>query len=207
MEDAKSPKLTVRELLTILADCDPDATVDLSLPAFIDENDKTIVNDPDAIAFQYSYTPAISVSFMTNAENSSKILDENNRIRPEVKPNHVTMTLSDDDVERLIASRKRAIERDDESDGMEPEPIVADADTVVVDVRLPRELHATIRSLLRDVNASHQVKDEQACTHGLLTVAGTLAMLAEDVGMVWTRPGSWEGSNMAQVLSSHGYNR
>ena len=33
MEATKRPKLTVRELLAILADCDPDATVDLSLPA------------------------------------------------------------------------------------------------------------------------------------------------------------------------------
>jgi hypothetical protein len=30
-------------------------------------------------------------------------------------------------------------------------------------------------------------------------------MLAEDLGMVLTRPGSWEGTNMAQVLTSHGY--
>ena len=62
------------------------------------------------------------------------------------------------------------------------------------------------RRLLHAVNASHQVKVEQACTHGLLTVAGALEMLAEDLGMVDTRPGSWEGSNMAQVLASHGYN-
>jgi len=39
-----------------------------------------------------------------------------------------------------------------------------------------------------------------------LTVAGALGMLAEDLGMVHSRPGSWEGSNMAQVVASHGYN-
>ncbi|MDR0577857.1 MAG: hypothetical protein LBI87_10075 [Candidatus Accumulibacter sp.] len=42
-------------------------------------------------------------------------------------------------------------------------------------------------------------------SHGPLTVASLLAMLAEDAGMVITRPGSWEGANMAQVFSSHGY--
>lgn len=30
-------------------------------------------------------------------------------------------------------------------------------------------------------------------------------MLAEDAGMIISRSGSWEGSNMATVLSSHGY--
>ncbi len=202
----KAAPLTVRALMAILADCNPDATVDLSMPAFIDENDKTIINDPDAVAFQYSYTPEVSAGYVTDKDNHAEILDENNRIRPNVKPNHVTIGLSEADTERLIAARKRAIEQGDDSDGMEPEPIIADPETVVVDVRVRRDVHTSIRTLLRSVNASHQVKSEQACTHGLLTVAGALEMLAEDLGMVETRPGSWEGSNMAQVLSSHGYN-
>jgi hypothetical protein len=42
-------------------------------------------------------------------------------------------------------------------------------------------------------------------THGQLTVAGLLAMLAEDAAMVISRPGCWEASNMHQVLASHGY--
>lgn len=42
-------------------------------------------------------------------------------------------------------------------------------------------------------------------THGPLTLSGLLAMLAEDAGMVITRPGCWEASNMHQVLASHGY--
>lgn len=46
---------------------------------------------------------------------------------------------------------------------------------------------------------------EGATTRGPLTVERLLVMLAEDVGMVISRPGSWEGSNMATVLSSHGY--
>lgn len=44
-----------------------------------------------------------------------------------------------------------------------------------------------------------------ATTHGPLTPVRLLAMLAEDAAMVISRPGSWEGSNMAQVFSSHGY--
>ena len=46
---------------------------------------------------------------------------------------------------------------------------------------------------------------EGATTHGPLTVERLLVMLADDAGMVISRPGSWEGSNMATVLSSHGY--
>lgn len=44
-----------------------------------------------------------------------------------------------------------------------------------------------------------------ATTHGPLTPAQLLTMLAEDAGMVITRPGCWEASNMHQVLVSHGY--
>jgi hypothetical protein len=44
-----------------------------------------------------------------------------------------------------------------------------------------------------------------ATTHGKLTPAKLLSMLAEDAGMVITRPGCWEASNMHQVLTSHGY--
>jgi hypothetical protein len=44
-----------------------------------------------------------------------------------------------------------------------------------------------------------------ATTRGALTVERLLAMLAEDCGMVISRPGSWEGSGMANLLASHGY--
>jgi hypothetical protein len=42
-------------------------------------------------------------------------------------------------------------------------------------------------------------------SHGLLTLQRLMNMLAEDVGLTVTRPGSWEGSNMRTVLISHGY--
>jgi hypothetical protein len=44
-----------------------------------------------------------------------------------------------------------------------------------------------------------------ATTHGALTVERLLAMLAEDCGMIISRPGSLEGSGMANLLASHGY--
>ncbi|WP_321849357.1 hypothetical protein [Burkholderia diffusa] len=59
-----------------------------------------------------------------------------------------------------------------------------------------------------DLNELVNFLNGSACeynTHGRLTISGLLKMLAEDAAMVLRRPGSWEGSNMAQVLSSHGY--
>jgi hypothetical protein len=41
--------------------------------------------------------------------------------------------------------------------------------------------------------------------HGPLTLTSVLRMLAEDAAMVISRPGSWDGSNMAEVFCSHGY--
>jgi|GEM_PF-3175001 len=47
--------------------------------------------------------------------------------------------------------------------------------------------------------------DPNETTHGSMTVPTLLAMLAEDAAMTNSRPGSWEGSSMQQVLDSHGY--
>ncbi len=44
-----------------------------------------------------------------------------------------------------------------------------------------------------------------ATTHGALTVEALLTMLAEDAGMMMSRRGSWEGSNMWAVFEGHGY--
>lgn len=42
-------------------------------------------------------------------------------------------------------------------------------------------------------------------SHGTLTIGQLVQMLLEDVALMIHRPGSWEGANMAQVMSSHGY--
>lgn len=63
---------------------------------------------------------------------------------------------------------------------------------------------ATLTKLVNACNEAHDAHD--GCTsHGKLTVESLVAMLVEDAAMVMTRPGSWEGANMAQVLMSHGY--
>lgn len=42
-------------------------------------------------------------------------------------------------------------------------------------------------------------------THGPLDLQRLAGMLLEDVALAVRRPGSWEGANMGQVLTSHGY--
>ncbi len=48
-------------------------------------------------------------------------------------------------------------------------------------------------------------RNDGLTSHGSLSIPSLLTMLAEDSAMVVTRPGSWEGANMAQVFASHGY--
>ena len=48
-------------------------------------------------------------------------------------------------------------------------------------------------------------RDVTASTHGPLDMPKLAALLLEDVALMVRRPGSWEGDNMAQVMSSHGY--
>lgn len=66
------------------------------------------------------------------------------------------------------------------------------------------ETAATLARLVQSCNDAHDARDGFT-THGKLSPERLLAMLAEDAAMVMTRPGSWEGANMAQVLMSHGY--
>ncbi|MDB5973305.1 MAG: hypothetical protein JWR07_65 [Nevskia sp.] len=60
-----------------------------------------------------------------------------------------------------------------------------------------------------DVKLIQQLLDSFAVdefnTHGKLDLQVLAGLLLEDAALAWRRPGSWEGANMLQVLSSHGY--
>jgi hypothetical protein len=71
-------------------------------------------------------------------------------------------------------------------------------------IQVTKETAADLHTLAKRCTQAHEYR-EGFTSHGELTIAGLLAMLAEDAGMVISRPGSWEGSNMAKVLQSHGY--
>lgn len=42
-------------------------------------------------------------------------------------------------------------------------------------------------------------------THGPMTIETLVATLLEDVALATTRPGSWEGGHMGDLLQGHGY--
>ncbi len=73
-----------------------------------------------------------------------------------------------------------------------------------VSVEVSDDLAARLDELANLCTRADQAR-EGATTHGSLTASALLAMLAEDAGMVISRPGSWEGVNMKNVLDSHGY--
>lgn len=73
-----------------------------------------------------------------------------------------------------------------------------------ITIEIPDDLAGQLEKLAKLCIEADQAHDG-ATTYGPLTVPALLAMLAEDAGMVLTRPGSWEGSNMDTVFSSHSY--
>lgn len=73
-----------------------------------------------------------------------------------------------------------------------------------ITIQVSDEVAANLEELATRCADEHQRRDGYT-THGALKVPTLMAMLAEDAAMVISRPGSWEGANMAQVFSSHGY--
>jgi hypothetical protein len=71
-------------------------------------------------------------------------------------------------------------------------------------IQVSEETASNLRVLAMRCTDEHR-HHEGFTSHGELTVSKLLVMLAEDAAMVISRPGSWEGSNMAQVFQSHGY--
>jgi hypothetical protein len=48
-------------------------------------------------------------------------------------------------------------------------------------------------------------QSEEDNSHGPLDLFVLVELLLDDVVLAMRRPGSWEGENMIQVLTSHGY--
>lgn len=75
-----------------------------------------------------------------------------------------------------------------------------------VTLQLPQETYNTLKAVVDCCNFVEKSRNG-GTSHGQLNVEKLLLMLAEDAAMTYTRPGSWEGANMQQVLDSHGYYR
>ena len=72
-----------------------------------------------------------------------------------------------------------------------------------IQVEIDDQTAADLVDLVKQINAD--AGPDPFNSHGPLTVRKLAAMLLEDAVMVVSRPGSWEGSNMADVLRCHGY--
>ena len=68
-----------------------------------------------------------------------------------------------------------------------------------IEIDVSEEDAALVEAFLQSTAGS------QCNSHGPLDFPKLAGMLLEDVALMVGRPGSWEGANMAQVLSSHGY--
>jgi hypothetical protein len=68
-----------------------------------------------------------------------------------------------------------------------------------IKIEIPDERYTLIKELM-DNNQSGEFN-----SHGPLNLLTLVDMLLEDVAMTVSRPGSWEGANMIQVLICHGY--
>lgn len=69
-----------------------------------------------------------------------------------------------------------------------------------IEVEIPDQEYALIEQFMDGVNQCGEFT-----THGPLDLFVLVEMLLEDVALTVSRPGSWEGANMIQVLTSHGY--
>lgn len=69
-----------------------------------------------------------------------------------------------------------------------------------IEIEITEQQFALIETMMDENQA------KEGNSHGPLDLFVLLEMLLEDVAMTVSRPGSWEGANMRQVLTSHGYN-
>jgi hypothetical protein len=68
-----------------------------------------------------------------------------------------------------------------------------------IEIEIPDKQFAMIEEFMESN------RTDEFNSHGPLDLFVLVEMLLEDVAMTVSRPGSWEGSNMIQVLTSHGY--
>lgn len=128
------------------------------------------------------------------------------------QPNIVSLKVTEEAVKRHFDQRTldldlRRMEREEhvQQSIRDSHPAVAHHDgSAAVAVMVSRSTLDHLFDLVESCNQIHRERDGFG-SHGKLTISSLLAMLAEDAGMVISRPGSWEGSAMSDVLRCHGY--
>lgn len=84
--------------------------------------------------------------------------------------------------------------------------IMADSpNSTTVTAKIPAEIEGLVLRAIATANARRASTVPAAGTHGALTMETLIFLLLEDVAYTQSRPGSWEGAGMNNVLFAHGY--
>ena len=173
----------IGDLITALQECDPDGTITISLDGALFFDDET------AGEVEYSFDPV--VDFLSSKYEAKR-------------SDRVYFGLSNKDTEGLISDRRNHVEADYGTASPPSGPAIVTNAPVAIALAFHQEEYANLLAVVATCNLA-EMNNQGATTHGKLDVPKLLLMLAEDAAMTNTRPGSWEGANMLQVLDSHGY--
>ncbi|QJE02819.1 hypothetical protein HH212_24750 [Massilia forsythiae] len=173
----------IGDLITALQECDPDGTITISLDGALIFDDETLSE------VEYSFDPVVEIlSSKYEAKRSDR----------------VHFGLSNKDTEGLVSDRRNHVEAEWEAASTSSDMGVVTDAPVAIALAFDREAYTNLLAVVANCNLAEK-NNQGATTHGSLDVPKLLLMLAEDAAMTNTRPGSWEGANMQQVLDSHGY--
>lgn len=174
----------VKDMIALLQQCDPEGTLKVNIDAALIDGDKK----SDGVEYNYdAVVQCLSSSEHQKVSDSVYI--------------GIGEQATSDALENREIVREQIAER--EEDDRLGESVVESA-PVAIAVAVSAETYKNLLEVVKSCNRSHKSNDG-ANSHGPLTVSGLLAMLAEDAAMTNSRPGSWEGANMQNVLDSHGY--
>jgi len=173
----------IGDLIAALQGCDPDGTIAITL-------DGALVFDDEVTGeVEYSFDPVVDFLFSKpNARQSDRVY----------------IGLSKKDTEGIVSDRRNQLDIDLKESSLFTNPSIVTNAPVAIALAVDQETYVNLQAVVANCNLA-EAKRDGATTHGKLDVPRLLAMLAEDAAMTNTRPGSWEGANMQQVLDSHGY--
>jgi hypothetical protein len=173
----------IGDLIAALQECDPDGTITIML-------DGALVFDDEVLGeVEYSFDPVVDFLFS----------------KPDARQSdRVYLGLSKEDTERIVSNRRNQLDTDLEGISKSTNPTIVTNAPVAIALAFDQDTYVNLQAVVANCNLAEASRDG-ATTHGKLDVPRLLAMLAEDTAMTNTRPGSWEGANMQQVLDSHGY--
>lgn len=173
----------IGDLIAALQECDPDGTIAITLDGAL------VFDDEVPGEVEYSFDPVVDFLFS----------------KPDARQSdRVYVGLSKKDTERIVSDRRNQRDTDLEESSLSKNPAIVTNAPVAIALAFDHDTYVNLQAAVASCNLAEASRDG-ATTHGKLDVPRLLAMLAEDVAMTNTRPGSWEGANMQQVLDSHGY--